>query len=590
MDLGHFRLRRLATPLCWIVLSALPVLAQDISARANVGATSAFVGEGIRFQIQVEGSERPEQPDLSGLKDFTAQFNGGGSNSSSSTTIINGRVTRRVQYGYIFNYTLSPKHEGRLTIPPIQVTADGKTTQTNAVRINVRKPIEADDFKLRASLSRNTAYVGEPIILEIVFYYKANARGPNLTLPSLDDGTFQVYDLDQDDDADKVQELGGKRFQTMRLRKVLVPQEAGTVTLPASTLSFEGEAGSEVVRDFFGRRRERAKWRRFVIPSNEETLEVRELPTAGQPAGFAGHIGEYQVSASAAPLEVNVGDPITLTVSLSGPPYLEHVEVPSLHLQSGLTQSFKVPEEMDAGTVNGNFKVFTQTIRATSADVSEIPPIELPYFDSDAGTYKIAKSRPIPIKVNATNIVTAGDAEGRGPATGGSSQVEAWSRGIAYNYEDLDVLENQRFDLMDWLKRPGVAALVGGCPLLYGIVLTLANARRRREADPGKVRSRKALGQLQRDLKHAADPNAVLEVFRRYLGGKLGVTSGALTFRDVSSPLEAKGVETEILHGIRELFEECEASRYAGGGSANDVSTVGSKALDLARALERRLK
>jgi hypothetical protein len=586
--LAGWRAALLLVPL-WLLVTGGGALAQDISARAAVSANSAFVGEGIRFEIQIEGSDNPDQPDLSGIKDFSIQANGSGPRNSSSVTIVNGQRTSQERFGYTFSYVLTPRREGVLTIPPIKITASGKTAQTNGVRIQANKPVEAEDFKLRASLSRNVAYVGEPVILEIVFYYKANVRGQNLELPALESGDFEVYDLGQDDE-NKVQKLDGKEFHTMRLRKVIVPKQVGEVTLPPATLAFQGQSGSEAVRDFFGRRVTQPKWARFVVPSNEETLEVRELPTAGQPKGFAGHIGEYQISATAAPLEINVGDPITLTVALSGPPYLEHVNVPSLHLQEALTRDFKVPEEMDAGAVNGNFKVFTQTIRATSADVTEIPPIELPYFDSDSGTYKIAKSSPIPIVVKATNVVTADDAEGLGPVQTGTTQVEAWSRGIAHNYEDMDVLEDQRFDFMQWLRMPATVAMLVGLPVLYGVLLGLTNARRRREADPDKLRSRKALGELQRDLKNAGDSNAVLEVFRNYLGSKLRVPPGALTYRDVAQPLESQGIPGDSLAAIKAVFDQCEASRYAGGASADDTSALSAQVLELAQTVERRLK
>ncbi|MGK0184289.1 MAG: hypothetical protein ACI9R3_000055 [Verrucomicrobiales bacterium] len=573
----------------WLLLAGAFAFAQDLTARAAVSANSVFVGEAFRMEIQVKGSGKPDQPDLSGLKDFSVQANGGRQQSSQSVVTVNGQVRRQVSYGYTFRYDLTPKREGPLTIPSFTVTAEGKTTQTNALRIQAREPVESENFKLRASLSRDVAYVGEPIILEIIFFYNANVRGPNLELPALDAGDFEIYDLGQDDE-NKIQQLGNKRFHTMRLRKVIVPKETGTITLPPATLSFQGQNGTTAARDFFGRRVQQAKWERFVVPSNEETLEVRELPTDGRPDGFAGHIGEYQISATAAPAEVNVGDPITLTVALSGPPYLEHVQVPSLHLQKALTRDFKVPEEMDAGTVNGNFKVFTQTIRAISADIKEVPPIELPYFDSDSGTYKIAQSDPIPITVRATTVVTADDAEGLGPVQVGSSQVEAWSRGIAHNYEGLGALKNQRFHFMQWLTSPAIVAMLGGFPVAYGILLTLTTARRRRAADPATARARRALGELQRDLKGTADSNAVLEVFRSYLGSKLRVPGGALTFRDAAEPLEAKGVDEESLDTIKSIFDQCEASRYAGGNSADDTAALQLQVLEIAQNLERKLK
>mgnify|MGYP001039917717 CR=1 FL=1 len=45
---------------------------------------------------------------------------------------------------------------------------------------------------------------------------------------------------------------------------------------------------------------------------------------------FAGWVGRFQVEASASPTEVSIGDPVTLAVSVSGPEYLDNVELPAL--------------------------------------------------------------------------------------------------------------------------------------------------------------------------------------------------------------------------------------------------------------------
>ncbi|NIP98723.1 MAG: protein BatD, partial [Akkermansiaceae bacterium] len=73
---------------------------------------------------------------------------------------------------------------------------------------------------------------------------------------------------------------------------------------------------------------------------------------------------------------VNVGDPITLNIALSGPAFLEPVDLPPLDRQESLTRDFKVPTEIEEGSVDGNFKVFTQTVRALRDDVKAVPPIE----------------------------------------------------------------------------------------------------------------------------------------------------------------------------------------------------------------------
>src|SRR5262245_6018297 len=47
---------------------------------------------------------------------------------------------------------------------------------------------------------------------------------------------------------------------------------------------------------------------------------VEEPPVAGRPEDFSGLVGVYRISSSASPTEVNVEDPLTLTVRITGDP------------------------------------------------------------------------------------------------------------------------------------------------------------------------------------------------------------------------------------------------------------------------------
>lgn len=574
--------------LALVAVEAAP--AQTLSARAAVDANSVFVGESVRFQIQVSGSETPTRPDLAAITDFTVNFNRGIVNSSSSITIINGRRTENRRKGYIFDYTLVPKREGRLSIPPITVSADGQSMKTQALSISAQKPVEADNFKLRLGLSKTETYPGEPLIAELVFYYNADVREPKLTPPDFGDD-FHVYDLAQDQNRNnQAEQLEGKKFQTMRVRYAIVPKKAGEFPIRPATLAFQGVVGTRMGRDFFDRPVRQPTYQRFVVPSNEITLSVRELPAEGRPANFAGHVGDYQITASATPTDVNVGDPITLNIAVAGPSYLEHVELPRLQDQPSLSRNFKIPKERESGKVSGNFKLFTQTVRALNADVTEIPPIELAYFDTSAGTYKIAKSEPIGLTVKAAKVVTAGDAEGLAPVLGGTSEIQSWTRGIAHNYEDLDALENQRSDPSAWLKSPVMVALVGAPPVAYAALFGLLFATRKRLSDPAAARARKALGELSGQLDKAATNDDVLEATRAYLGAKLRRASGAITFNDLEGPLAERGVSPASIAGLKEIFDQCEASRYAGAGSGDDVAGLSGKALEVARKVEKEIR
>jgi hypothetical protein len=609
-------------PLVIAALLPAAATAQPPAAVARIESQEFYLGESVIFQIDVQGSDSPQPPDLSAVTDFATEYLGGQTRNQESITIVNGRMSRTLHKGYAFTYRLTPRSSGDLVIPALQIVADGATLTTNAVPVRVKEPAETEDFKLRMSLSRDRCYVGEPVTLTVTWYIGRDARNFQFTIPILDDGRFRLHDPEVRIDparqylrvqlstgeviAEKGQgTLDDRQYATLTFRKVLVPSEAGRLVIPRAAVACEAVVGYGRSRDlfddffsddFFGLGR-RGVYERFVAPSNELQLEVLPLPQEGRPADFAGHVGRYRIEAAAQPTEANVGDPITLTVTLSGPEYLRDVELPPLGRQAALARDFRVPEEMAAGEVQGDAKVFTQTIRAARADVAQVPPIELPYFDTGTGRYSVTRSDPIPLTIHSTRVVTAQDAEGRdlAPVT---SELREWGEGIAHNYEDLGVLVNQRYGLATLVLAPRWAAGALGPPVLYLLLLAGTIAVRRSRAHPEARRARHAFGDLRRALGRigpaAGQPEAcrgVLSALREYLGSRLSMPAGALTYRDAAPVLHARGVADEQLALLEGLMQECEAGHYAGGsGAAADPASLCRRAVGLARQIERKLR
>ena len=606
-------------------LLLMPYAAAQLTARAAVEEQECFVGEAFTFQIQASGATMPEPPDVSGIKDFKVEFVG--KNDNSSVRIVNGRMTRSVQR--IFSYRLTPKRAGTLTIPAVEVAAAGRTARTQPLQIVASKPTEVDDFKLRLKLSKDVCYVGEPVTLEVTWYIGRQPRNIAFSLPILEHPDFTVPQADLTGVPDeRIWQLGDtavvigqgrarldeRSFTALRFEVPLIPKKAGVYNLSEATVSCDALAGyrdtppqrrrgpfdDSFFDGFFGNRR-REVYKRVVIPSNALELQVRELPAAGRPEDFTGLVGEYRIETSAGPADVNVGDPITLTIRVSGPEYLDNVDLPPLEEQAELARDFKIPKDMAPGKVEGHVKVFTQTVRAVSADVSRIPPVRLSYFNTTTGRYETATSKPIPLTVRMTKVVTAQDAEGHGPLAAGGRALEAWSRGIAHNYEDLSVLQNQRCGPEAWLESPVWLCAIGALPGVYFALLLSVGMLRRRNADPLAQRSRKAYATLMRDLRagrgeiasasHDQVCAAVLDALRRYLGGKLRIPSGALTYADVEARLRALGVSAEALAALKGLFEQCVAGRYAGAASsAGDLDAMTRRAGEVAGSIERVMK
>ena len=594
-------------------------LAEEFSAKALVESTEVYKGQTFAFQIHVSGSDDLSEPDLSHLKDFNVQYRGGSQNSSSSITIINGRMTKNEKKGYIFSYLLIPLKTGKLTIPSIQVKSGSDIAWTSPVVIKAMKPAETDNLKLRLRLSKESCYVGEPVILTVTWYIGKDVKEFDLNLPVLDDTRFNFADFEVDTSSGNklfrvpvgkseiigVMDKGfldGTQYTTITFKKVLFPVEAGNIKIDQATITCSVLAGytkrsnSFFDDDFFGSSR-RATYKKVVVPSNDFTLKVRELPLEGRPAGFAGNIGEYKIETNASPLEVNVGDPITLTVTVSGPDYLEPVELPPLNNQADFKKGFKIPDERANGEINGNQKIFTQTIRPLNSDVKKIPAVKLPYFNTKKGKYSIAESQSIPLTVNQTKVVTLLDAEGNANVPVSGNDIETSGKGIAYNYEDLSVLDKEYLTPLSCFEDGLWPLYTALPPAVFIIMFTAVAINRKRNNDPVKVLSRKAFVKLKKQLKNteSASPDKacemVLDILKEYLGVKLRMPSGgAITFADVKEKLETSGIDSEIIEKTKEMFDSCEAGRYAGSITFKDNSSLINKALAVAAELEKRLK
>jgi hypothetical protein len=603
--------------------------AKPLSADAVVERSSVFVGEPFIFQIQVSGSENPEKPDLSEITDFIVEYHGGQANSSRSVTIINGRMTQNVKQGYVFSYRLIPKRTGKLLLPSVAVHANGQSVQTNPVVMHVQKPAETDDFKLRLDLSKQECYVGEPVTLTVIWYLGKDVRKFSINLPLLDQkNLFYFFDPQVDfnsgkkfyhipvGDGEVIGEkgrgrLGDKDFATITFKKVLIPKQEGIVNIKPATLFCEALTGYRQMRqspfgkdffsdffndDFFSLGRQ-GVYQKVIVPSNTLNLKVYDVPAKGQPANFAGHVGEYKIEAQATPTQMSVGDPITLTLTLSGPDYLEQVDLPPLDRQPELNHNFKIPKERAVGEASGKIKVFTQTIRPLKPDITEIPSIELSYFDTRTREYRIARTDPIPIQVKAARVVTALDAEGAAASVSSGSEIETWAKGIAYNYEDMSVIENHGFGPVSWLRSPVWFCMIVIPPILYLILWVGLFFISRQNADPFASRARKAYGRLTASIKKAQRTESeqqsyevILNAFRKYLGDKLQFPQGSLTFNDVKDSLSTKGVDSETLGNLKGLFERCEARRFAGNSDMCDASSLVEQSITLAKKLENTLK
>ncbi len=554
-----------------LMLLPAPALGQDeVSAQAAFSQQTCYLGDQVRFRIVVEGAEQADAPDLSSLPGASFFFAGGSNNTSTMVSIVNGRRHEESHKQYILQWVVTPEKPGTLVVPPQRITLpDGSAVQTPEARLRVIEPEQTDKPVLRATIDDDTLYVGQAARVHVTW----------LLLSDVEEYSFRGNDRPDDFDIQPVitasagrgndykvdifgittqgrlsySTLDGERYRSFEFELLVSPKRAGTLTLGPIGVSFD-------------ERVTRRSTRRMIARTDPIVIHALDLPAEGRPPGFTGLLGAHAIDATATPTDVNVGDPIELRVTISGPEPMSGVtDGPDLTSIEGFTDDFRISSEgwtYEPSSSPGR-RTFKTTIRATHEGVEAIPAISLPFFDPGEGEYRVARSRPIPLHVRAVRKVTAADAvvSSGAPAAVSRDPLTPTAGGLWAIDTGPAVLADAWVPDAGMLRRPAVLSALIAPPVVFLLagVSVLARSRPRDEAE---IRRRRAISMARRALRREGPESAV----RTYLACAFGLTPSAVTGADGHRLLAEAGVADA--DDIAELIAISESTRYAPGGAA----------------------
>src|SRR5437879_1843642 len=142
----------------------------------------------------------------------------------------------------------------------------------------------------------------------------------------------------------------------------------------------------------FGERRD------ISISSDPVGLEVKPLPPNAPPS-FSGAIGSFTMTTDAKPKSVQVGDPITVTTTISGRGNFDRVNAPLLEDERGWHKyppSSKFKQDDEVG-ISGT-KTF-EIVVSPNENKQSLPPLAFSYFDPAKEQYVMLHSEPTAITV-----------------------------------------------------------------------------------------------------------------------------------------------------------------------------------------------
>jgi hypothetical protein len=569
-----------------------------------VSSREVFVDVPFTLQVSIENASDHESPQLPALAGVRV-LSGPSESTSSFMQIINGRVTQRKTV--TVSYQLAATRPGPLTIGPIAVVADGEELRTLPIKVVATTSQTGELLLLEVTADRDTYYLGETIELTLEIWLKPyHDRRSNLRLDEQDMwqlidgratslGPFADYQRPIRPRAALRTDGEGvdREYYVYELRRRIVPQQAGTLTFDDVRVVLRYPLELQRRRSFFDSGWEVSRTRPVVAAIRRTAIEIEAPPTDDRPPWFTGAVGRFGFEVAAHPTAVAVGDPVTLTMTVTDRTpkgtRLEALQPPALVAVPGLDEHFRIPTDPLAGVVDGRRKTFTQMIRAKNDTVSRIPPIPFSYFDPAQERYVTVSSEPITITVEPAASITVTDVVGFEPgAPAGPTELTEVAGGILANYGGTGLLVSQQVFAPTWAHGAAVMAP----PVVFGIVAAGRRRVHRLRNDRGYARKRSARRRALRRLseaRHEAAPRqaeATAQALGDYVADRCNLPVGALTSAEVVQRLKLTHVPSDLVTDVEALLAVCEQLRYA-RATGGETDGITQRAVRCIARLER---
>ena len=509
---------------------------------------------------------------------------------SSQFQMINGSFTASITARFLVQAASS----GDYSIPAIAITTGKDTLSTEPISFRVTPSAtavqppasstttppsagrESDIAFLRLSPMKTEIYPGEIVPVEIKAYFTQRIKTQLNSLPQLNGDAFVLSQLDKKPRQSE-EYINNIPYNVLTWNSTLMAIKEGSsplqMTLGATLLipernsfgsMFGGRSGfnDELFDDFFGRYRSK----NIKVTSPSTTITVLELPQQGQPADFSGAIGQFDLQVSATPTSVELGEPITMTTTVTGSGNFDRLEAPVFATGNGWksyspSATFQGNDSTSTGT-----KVFEQAVVAKDATLSHIPPLSINYFDPVTKQYVEKKSAPIPLTIHVTNAEPA-------PQTSAPAAVQPSTHAVppAQQVSGLAPIKSTMGKLHSSIQplftQSWFLLVVALCLLLLLARLGYHLSRRYLARNPQLVQSRRFKAQLTSSLQKVSEAqehgssHAFMAACRRAIQEQLGLLwqmePYAITLADLQGRLTPS---SELIT----LFAAAEQSAYSG--------------------------
>ncbi len=435
--------RRIFIAVFGIIATAQFARADSPSVTAVLNSSEAALGETVHLEIRVAGAHGANAPENIMVDGLEIRRTG----TSQRIEMNNLNLTSSV----IYDYTVMPLRAGRFTIPPQTIRVGNNSLRTPALTLNVadapgrssgarpgRDAAAASASSLvfaELIVPSKTAYVGEIVPVQIRMGFDPRVRPRLVEPPEITGQGFTAQKLQQS--GENTETISGRPYEVVTFKTAIAAARAGKFEIgpvkakaqvvvprrqsaprsrprsPFDLLDQDDPFSDPFFSNPFSQRGER---RDVEIKSEPVALEVKPLPKNAPPS-FSGAIGNFTMTTDAKPKTVQVGDPITITSTISGRGNFDRVNAPVIEDERGWhkyppSSKFKQDDEVGlSGT-----KTF-EMVLSPNDKKQGLPLLAFSYFDPVKEQYVTLHSEPIPINVQGGAAVAqnAGAAQSAAP-------------------------------------------------------------------------------------------------------------------------------------------------------------------------------
>ncbi len=403
-------------PLFFLAVSLAPPNSTQPSVSASLSRDRTEINQRVQLKLSIRPGQitSPPKIDVAGL---AITFDG----QSVGIETVDGQTTTSTT----FNYSVVPERQGTFVIPPIAVEVGNKKFRTEKLILKVGRPAAETDssaaklYFAELIVPKESAYVGEPIPIELRFYFDTRVwyePYPQGQLPIIEGGDFVTKKYPSP--TEKQQIINGREYQVLVYKTAITGVKSGRLDLQGAYQEFM--IRTPVTRrslpgtdDFYDQSPGANPFDSFErkdvkIEAPGTSLEIKSLPEAGKPASFSGAIGQFTLKADAQPARTRVGDPITIRATIEGLGSFDRMEAPMLTDAVGWrtyepSSDFAANDELE---ISGA-RTFTYAAVPTTS-VSRAPVVEFSYFDPGTEKYVILRSPTMLVQVEGRSLVDPG--------------------------------------------------------------------------------------------------------------------------------------------------------------------------------------